>query len=29
MKNTRRPRKLIRMIIEKEAKITNDWLFPE
>jgi len=29
MKNTRRPRKLIRMIIEKGAKITNDWLFPE
>jgi hypothetical protein len=29
MKNTRKPRKLIRVIIEKEAKITNDWVFPE
>jgi hypothetical protein len=29
MKNTRKPRKLIRMIIEKEGKITNNWLFPE
>jgi hypothetical protein len=25
MKNTRKPRKLIRMIIEKEANITNEW----
>jgi hypothetical protein len=29
MKNTRSPRILVRMMVEKEAKITNDWLFPE
>jgi hypothetical protein len=29
MKKTRKPRKLIRVIIEKEEKITNDWVFPE